>query len=205
MVPTAMDVCPDNLMEIVQQVLDIPIRKPDKPEFAFELSMEAAERNYLLLMQKYEGSLELALKAQQHSPLGMGSEFRPIEVLQAIYGLHPIWNWMVPVLRDGSLWPLEPISKELRSKDVHEAIKFGNHQGARENPSLLTKLVAKDVKHGYALNFPLSKASSIPGILMAPMNIMHQDTNDETGQVVEKKRLTHDQSYEFGSGTSVNS
>ena len=40
---------------------------------------------------------------------------------------------------------------------------------------------------------------------MAPMNIMHQDTIDETGQVVEKKRLTHNKSYEFGSGTSVNS
>ena len=99
----------------------------------------------------------------------MGSEFRLIEVLQAIYGSHPIWNWMVPVLRDGSSWPLEPISEELRSKDVHEAIEFGNHQGARENPSLLKKLVAKDVNHGYALAFPLSKALSIPGILMAPI------------------------------------
>ena len=63
------------------------------------MTMEAAERNYLLLMRKYDGSLELALKAQQHSPLGMGSEFRPIEVLQAIYDMHPIWNWMIPVLR----------------------------------------------------------------------------------------------------------
>ena len=71
-----MDVWPDDLVELVQRVLEIPIRKPDKPEFAFEMTMEAAERNYLLLMQRYKVSLELALKAQQHSPLGMGSEFR---------------------------------------------------------------------------------------------------------------------------------
>jgi hypothetical protein len=196
-----MDVWPENLVELVQ-VLDTPIQKPDKPEFAFEMTTEAAERNYLLLMQKYKSSLELALKSQQHSSLGIGSEFRPIKVLQAIYGSHPTWNWMVPVLRDGSLWPLEPISKELRSTDVHEAIEFGNHQGAQENPSLLTKLVTKDVKHSYALAFPFLKALSIPGILMAPINIMHQDTINETGRVVEKKQLTHNQSYEFGLGTT---
>ena len=89
-IDSANDVWPEDLVEIVQRVLDIPIRNPDKPEFAFEMTIEAAERNYPLLMQSYKGSLELALKAQQHSPLGMGSEFRPIEVLQAIYSLHPI-------------------------------------------------------------------------------------------------------------------
>jgi hypothetical protein len=98
---------------------------------------------------------------------------------------------MVPVLLDRSLWSLEPISEESRSKDVHEAIKFGSHQGAQENPSLLTKLVTKDIKHGYALAFPLLKALSIPGILMEPMIIMHQDTINETVQVAKKKRLTH--------------
>ena len=86
---------------------------------------------------------------------------------------------MVPILRDGSKWPLEEISDETRAKDLQEAIKFGNHRGEKENIELLTRLVTKDVKHGYAVTFPLSKASSITGILMAPMNIMHQDTINE--------------------------
>ena len=37
------------------------------------------------------------------------------------------------------------------------------------------------------------------------MNIMTQNTIDEHGRIVEKDRLTHDQSYQLGSGTSVNS
>ena len=37
------------------------------------------------------------------------------------------------------------------------------------------------------------------------MNIMKQNTIDEHGRVIEKDRLTHDQSYTWGSGTSVNS
>ena len=40
---------------------------------------------------------------------------------------------------------------------------------------------------------------------MAPMNIMAQNTIDEFGRVVSKDRLPHDQSWKWGSGTSVNS
>ena len=90
-VPEA-NVWPKDLMKLVKQVIELPIRKPDKPEFVFELTTEAAERNFLLLMKRYGGRLDLALKAQQDSPLGMGSEFRPIDVLQVIYAQHPIWK-----------------------------------------------------------------------------------------------------------------
>jgi hypothetical protein len=104
---------------------------------------------------------------------------------------------MVSLLKNGSTWPLE-------QSDLHEALEFGNHKGAKQNPELLLKLVSKDVKHGYAVTFPLSKAVSIQGISLALMNIMHQNSIDETGRIVEKDRLTHDQSVKFGSDTSVN-
>ena len=37
------------------------------------------------------------------------------------------------------------------------------------------------------------------------MNVMKQNSIDECGRVVEKDRLTLDQSYKWGSGASVNS
>jgi hypothetical protein len=40
---------------------------------------------------------------------------------------------------------------------------------------------------------------------MAPVNIASQNTIDETGCIITKDRLTHDQSFKWGSGTSVNS
>jgi hypothetical protein len=40
---------------------------------------------------------------------------------------------------------------------------------------------------------------------MAPMNIMAQNTISELGKIVPKDRLTHDQSWKWSSGTSVNS
>ena len=68
---------------------------------------------------------------------------------------------------------------------------FGNHKGAKSNPDVLVNLVAKDVKHGYAMALPLSKALTITSILLAPMNIMHQNTINESGQIIEKEQLTH--------------
>ena len=37
------------------------------------------------------------------------------------------------------------------------------------------------------------------------MNIMHQFTLDASGDIVDKERLTHDQSFKWHSGTLVNS
>jgi hypothetical protein len=36
---------PENLVEIIKSVMSMEVRKPTKPEFAFDMSMEAAECN----------------------------------------------------------------------------------------------------------------------------------------------------------------
>jgi hypothetical protein len=87
---------------------------------------------------------------------------------------------MSRLLRSGSVWPLELLDEEKRKQDVKEAITFGNHKGAKSHPDVLANLVAKDVKHGYAMALPLSKALTIPSILLATMNIMHQIITNES-------------------------
>ena len=97
------------------------------------------------------------------------------------------------------------LSEEDYLKDINEALEFGNHKGAKTNPGVLKDLINKDVTHGYGLVLPLDKLKRIPGALLAPMNIMKQNSIDECGRIVEKDRLTHDQSYKWKSGSSVNS
>ena len=169
------------------------------------MTAEAAEKNFLTLV-KHNFDLEKAIDAQQHSPLGYGSEFRPTQHLKRIFGSHPCWIRMESILSLGAEFPLDELDESSRASDLQEALAFGNHKGASSNPALLKQLVEKDVSHGYALPLPLAKISRLPGgALMAPMNIMRQNTIDEQGRIVEKDRLTHDQSYKWGSGTSVNS
>ena len=89
---------------------------------------------------------------------------------------------------------------------VDEALSFGNHKGAQTRSDELADLVKKDVQFGYALPLPVRIAKVLPGALFAPMNIMDQNSINDCGRIIEKLRLTYDQSYVFGgSNTSVNS
>jgi hypothetical protein len=112
---------------------------------------------------------------------------------------------MEAFLLEGSKWPLVEISKNKGHQDLFNALTFGNHKGTLQKPVILKKLITKDVKYGYSLPIPLSSVRLIPGLVMAPMNIMEQETIDKFGQIIPKDRLTHDQSWRWFFGTSVNS
>ena len=195
---------PNNLVEIIKGVMNVPCKTPLPPEFIFELSESAASHN-LNILNKYSNNLGEALRANENSPLGYGSEFRKPHELKKVFGFHPLWSRMESILKNGSDWPLKDISEELRKRDLDDALSFGNHKGAIAKPELLKYLINKDVIHGYSLPIPLSSVKSIPGLVMAPMNIMAQNTINELGQIIPKDRLTHNQSWQGSSKTSVNS
>ena len=67
------------------------------------------------------------------------------------------------------------------------------------------KLVTNDVIRGFSLPLPLDKIAQIMGVLLAPLNIQAQNTINKCGKIISKNRLTHDQSWKWQSGTSVNS
>ena len=199
------DVWPSNLISILRRIAETPCRQPSKPLFVFEFNLEAANKNFILLKRKFGGDLSEALLAQSDSPLGYGSEFKPIETLEPIFENHPSWRRMKRILMHGSKWPLQPLDEENRIKDVEDALNFGNHKGANKQQELLEKLVTDDVTRGFAIPLPLSKIIQIPGILLAPLNIQAQNTINERGEIITKNRLTHDQSWKWQSGPSVNS
>ena len=169
------------------------------------MSVEAAEKNYMILMHKFGGDLHEALRAQQGSPLQYGSEFKPVSILAPIFENHPTWNKIKNLLTEGSTWPLSPIDEHDRLLDIDDALAFGNHKGANQQPELLRKLINDDVTRGFALPLPLYKIKKIPGVLIAPLNIQLQKTINERGEIIPKNRMTHDQSWKWQSGTSVNS
>ena len=203
--PSDDETWPTNLMDIIRAIKSMPPRRPTQPEFTFDLTPEAAAKNYLVLMKKYIGDLGALLEVQRNSIVGYGSEFRDVDTLRKIFGWHPNWTRLSKILENGSEWPLEPLDEELRCDDVDTALAFGNHKGVSLQPDLLQKLVSKDVHFGYCLPLPLDKAQKIPGTLLAPMNIQKQNTINEYGRIIEKDRLTHDQSNKWLSGTSFNS
>jgi hypothetical protein len=79
---------------------------------------------------------------------------------------------------------LEEISEENRQQDLEDALTFSNHKGTSAKLVLLKKLLKKDAIHRYSLPIPFLSVESIPGFIMAPMNIMAHNKNNEIRQII---------------------
>ena len=195
---------PEDILDRIREVISTPCEEPKQPKFCFELTAEAAEKNFCVL-KSYNLDLEAALADHRSTLLGYCSEFRPVSQLEPIFSLHPNWPHWKRILQNGSDWPLAELDNESRAMDLDEALAFGNHKGANQKPELLRDLIQKDIKHGYGLVIPLKKIKRFPEAILAPMNIAKQNTIDECGHIIGKDRLTHDQSWKWTVGASVNS
>ena len=164
------------------------------------MNRQAAEANWTVL-SSYNGDIQKALESQHRSQLGYGSEFRSSSTLEPLFHSHCLWPKMQTILKSGAIFPLDPIDESSRKLDLDEALKMGNHKGAIKQPQILENLMADDVHRGFSLPIPLERVSEIPDAIMAPQNVARQNTIDETGQIIEKDRLTHDQSWVYTSGT----
>ena len=90
------------------------------------------------------------------------------------------------------------LSHLLRTKNVRmlqKHLPLETTRGTSLQPKLLKKLVSMDVRYGYCLPLPLAKATKIPNILIAPMDIQKQNTISEYGPIVPNDCLTRDQSF----------
>lgn len=65
-------------------------------------------------------------------------------------------------------------------------------------------MIQEDVKHGFALPLPVEVLSHIPNASLAPLECHEQMTINTLGERVTKCHLTHDQSFSWPSGSSVN-
>jgi hypothetical protein len=138
---------PAELIKIIRDIRKEEIPVPTPPEFIFNMTEEAAEKNFLIL-KKYNFNLDKAILAQKSSPLGYGSEFRSQQTLGRIFQHHPLWSRMKNLLVKGSKWPLSTLSKSDRITDLTEALAFGNNKGASTKPVQIKKLISDDIRFG---------------------------------------------------------
>ena len=109
-------------------------------------------------------------------------------------------------MKYGVEFPLQKTTRKEKFEDVLEALEFGNHKGMQKYAPFFEENLDKDVLHGFYLPIPVQKVAEIKDALLAPMNVIEQDSINERGEIIDKKRTTHNQSKTFkSSGTSVNS
>ena len=191
--------CHQEFMAVVEDLFlnQDPSRACEKPLFTFALTEEAAKSNEKVL-EKFNFSLPLALKAQRNSPLYFGSEFQPIEKLERLLSKHPLWPLVKVYLRDGITFPLAPISDALRCQDCASMVARGNHKSAKtpEGLKLVREHMTADVEHGFALPLPMSclKHFQNQGSI-APLGVQDQSSLTDDGVRIPKWRMTHDQTF----------
>ena len=139
-----------------------------------------------------------------NSHISYGSESRSVDILRPLLHLSPFWGSIHSFLSKGARYPLSRISNQRRLQDIEDAIKRGNHKSAKSSPSTLCDLVSKDISRGFQLPISLKALHKIPHAIVAPYGLVHQFTIDEQGNRADKYRMTHDQSFRFSSGSSVN-
>jgi hypothetical protein len=87
-----------------------------------------------------------------------------------------------------------PLDDSNQLNNINNALAFGNHKGAMQQPELLLKLIWDNIDQGFTLPLPLNKIKQLLGILLAPLNIQLQETINNQGEIIPKNRMTHNQS-----------
>jgi hypothetical protein len=91
-----------------------------------------------------------------------------------------------------------------RQRSIQQAIDRGNRKSARDQPEKLVELLTSNVHSGFALPLPTRAIFKIHGAVLAPVGIANQLRISDDGEVIAKDRLTHDQTFKFGPGKSLN-
>jgi hypothetical protein len=100
---------------------------------------------------------------------------------------------------------LEKLDDNERLKDVQEALTYGNHKSTQLNPAVVREMLNDEVVRGWQLVLPCDSIVRIPETIVSPLGLVCQNTINEVGETIKKWRITHDQTFRFQSGTSVNS
>jgi hypothetical protein len=73
--PTDNKTWPANLIEIIRAIKQAPHQCPTLPEFTFDISSEAAKKNYLTLRRKYKEASQLCWRRNATQPWDMAWNF----------------------------------------------------------------------------------------------------------------------------------
>jgi hypothetical protein len=104
----------------------------------------------------------------------------------------------------GAFFPLTSIEKADRDTDNVFMLEYGNHKSASKFEDEFLPMIGNEVLRGFGLILPLDSWHELPNCSIAPLGMVEQGSIDDTGRIVKKRCVTHDQSTPVPSGLSVN-
>jgi hypothetical protein len=182
-------------LQAIRTVFEAPVDVPLKPPIWFDVTNEAVQHNSGLL-EACNFDLAQFLHAHQNSTLAFGSEFRPVAQLETILGQHPSFTFFKQVLAKGMEFHFDQeLTEPQRLAEVDQMMARGNHKSAQENEGDVTRLLHKDVHHGFSLPVHPDIVRKLKGAMVQPAGLALQFGLLEDGSRVPKRRLTQDSTF----------
>ena len=136
--------------------------------------------------------------------MSYGSGLRPAHQLQVIYSRHKDWSYLSKQLKKGAIYPIRKIKETKRIHWIKTMMKRGNHNLAEAEIETVMNLTEDDVKKGFAISLPRATAYSLKKTEIYPLRLASNQTYDSNGELIERKRLTHDLFYPIKKGVAIN-
>ena len=197
---------PSEWVESVKEIVGTACPTPAKPGITFSIEGDARRKNWELL-KNFGGDLGKVLASQRGTTAWHGSEFRPVEQLRPIVGKHPSFGSLTQTFAQGMHYHFtRELNEKERIEELEAQLARGNHKSAEEDPEHLAKLLAKDVKHGFAFALDAPRVREVINAMVQPCGLALQYGMKADGTRYLKKRLTHDLTYSLTrEDSSVNS
>ena len=179
---------------------------PRPSPFRFDFTAAAASFNASLL-DKFDNDLGKVIEAHPGTVSSYGSELRPIAQLEPLLRHYRHWSEFKQYHEEGVDYPFtEEISEADRLAMLQENISRGNHRSAmsKEARVHVAKAMESDIELGYGIPISIPGIYKLKDAEVYPLGLQTQQTIDEAGRSIPKKRLTHDLSHNREKGCSVN-
>eukprot|EP00956_Cyclotella_meneghiniana_P033327 scaffold95026_cov46-Cyclotella_meneghiniana.AAC.2 len=195
-----------DFMRIVRQIATTATPTPKAANFRFEFNKDAATFNSNLLKDSGYDYDKHLLTHESQSTLAMGSELRPVEQLDQLFSRHPgypLFRWNTI---HGIDYPADDLPEPARIRDLFEQIEKGNHKSAlhKDARKHVDKAMISDIELGYGIPITIDCIKKLKDAEVYPIGLQHQLTIDENGNIIPKKRISHDLSNKRDVGRSIN-
>ena len=173
----------------------------------FEATRKAAKFNHRLL-KKYKYNLEDLINAFPGSIISPGAEFRPTHKLQNLFQRHSDWKLIQSILDNGADYPIKnnAFSPDDLKKEVEFMIKRGNHKSStlETHKQYLDSAYNTEVEYGWQIPTTVESLLKMKDVMIIPLGVARQLAVNEKGEYKDKFRITHDCSFRYPSGFSLN-
>ena len=197
---------PQEWVKDLQLLCSTPVKVPDSPGLLFSTDPKSVEWNTTLLA-RHEFNVANLLASQLSTTVGHGSEFRPRDHLTRVLRGHPMLPYLLHLFKNGMQYHyVRELTEPQRKIEVEAQVSRGNHKSANNRLDQVTRLLQKDVSHGFCIPFSPRCVPQVKGGMVQPIGIALQFGLEANGSRVQKERLTHDLSYSItAEDASVNS